>query len=174
MSGTIREIVDDAMLIVGEIAGPGTQAFSEDRMMVDAIRAFDTMFKKYYWPQFMLWHTVALNGTTGKITTDAFPSVKDFEDFICICRANENTPLPLMPTKLNPNTLSSGSRVLYWTSLHASDALYDNRKLQFYPITATGNMNILARTYPINPVTTDWDWDDVMYLDRHMLAAGTA
>ena len=173
MSATIREVVTDAQYIVGEISGAGTQAFSEDRQMQDAIRAFNMLFKKYYWEQYLLWHEVVLDETTGKITTDAFGAVADFEDFVAVHRENEKQPIGVMPKRLNPFTMT-GTRVLYFTSLHVSDTDYNGKKLQFYPKLAVANLQILARTYPFDPSTTEWDWDDTMHLDRDMLAAGTA
>lgn len=173
MSATIREVVDDAQLIVGEITGPSTQAFSDDRMMKDAIRAFNMLFKKYYWDQYLEWTTVVLDGTTGKPTTNSFARVMDFEDFISVNLAGEICPLAIKPKRLNPNYLT-GTNILYWGSLSVSDADYNNKKIRVYPATAIGSLDVLARMYPHDDYNSEWDWGDTMYLDRDMLAMGTA
>ena len=66
MSATIREIVNQALTVVGEVSGPGVQMYEDDRMKADAVRAFNMMFKKYPWQQYLKWFTVALDGTTGR------------------------------------------------------------------------------------------------------------
>ena len=66
MSATIREIVNQALTVVGEVSGPGVQMYEDDRMKADAVRAFNMMFKKYPWQQYLKWFTVALDGVSGK------------------------------------------------------------------------------------------------------------
>lgn len=173
MPATIRQIVDDALILIGEIAGVGVQQFSEDRMMKDAIRGFNMLFKKRFWEQYSGWARVALDGTTGVITTDRFERVIDFEDFGSVCRAGERCSLPILNKSLNPLTLT-GTSVLCWTSMHTTDTDYETRKLQFYPITATGSIDVYAREYPINPLLVNWDWEDVMHFDKDLLVSATA
>lgn len=173
MSATLQEIVEDAMAAIGEITGPATQTYSEDRMMKDAIRSFNTLHKKYYWDQYLEYFDVVLDETTGKITTDAFVNVLNFEDFVAIWRDGEQKPLPVLPKRYNPHNMT-GSRVMGWASLPVANASYWGKKLQFYPITSEANLVVLARVYPHNIRTTQWDWDDRMELDRDMLVYGTA
>src|SRR6266404_5305657 len=98
MSASVRQIVNDAQTIVGEVAGAGVQAYSEDRMKADAARAFNMMFKKYHWHQYRKWQTVTLDGVLGIVTAAAdFTKVLDFEDFISVHRDGERKPLPILP-----------------------------------------------------------------------------
>jgi hypothetical protein len=174
VSATIREIVDGALTVVGEVTGPGVQTYEEPRMLDEAVRAFNMMFKKYTWEQYLKWFTVTLDGVTGTITTNAFASVLDFEDFIGVHRDGEDGRLPIAPKRINPFSLGNGgTQVLWWTSLNATDPNYVGRKLQFYPFTAVGKLNILARVYPVTPPTT-LDFDDTLYLDKDMLVYATA
>jgi hypothetical protein len=173
VSASIREIVNDALTVVGEVAGPGVQVYEDDRMKADAVRAFNMMFKKYAWDQYLNWFRVTLDGATGKITTDDFAQVKDFEDFIAIHRMNESFPLPILPKRQNPSVLT-GSRVLYWTSLIATDPKYELRKLQFYPLTSVGSLDIHAKVYPLKPPAIQFDWADKFFLDKDMLVYATA
>lgn len=173
MSATIRVIVDEALSIIGEVAGTGVQAYADDKLMKDAIRAFNLIFKKRFWEQYSGWTTVVLDGTTGKITTDAFSEVVDFEDFAAVHRDTVAVPLYKMPLSLNPS-LITGTVPLYWTSLRVTDANYDGRKLQIFPITATGSLNVYARFYPLESPAIAWDWEDIMYLDKDLLVYSTA
>lgn len=175
VSATIRQIVDDALTIVGEVTGAGTQQYSDDRMYADTIRGFNMMFKKYTWQQYMSWITVTLDGVLGIPTTNAFGQVKDFEDFVAVCRAGESTPLPIMRAGANPNSLGlTGTLVMFWTSLNATNVNYAQRKLQFYPKASIGNIDVSAKIYPLLPSQTQFDWADVFYLDRDLLAYATA
>jgi hypothetical protein len=174
VSATIREIVNEALTVVGEVSGPGVQVYEDDRMKQDAIRAFNMMFKKYNWHQYLKWFTVTLDGVTGKITTDTFGEVLDFEDFVSVHRDKESGRLPIAPTRLNPATLATGSTVAYWTSLNATDPQYAKRKLLFYPLTAIGKINVLAKVYPLGFGKVQFDWGDTFYLDKDMLVYATA
>lgn len=176
MSATVRQVVDDALAFIGEVAGVGVQQYEDDLMKRTAIRGFNTLFKKYYWRQFVQWFRVELDGTTGIIKTDSFEQVLDFEDFFAVSPDAQDYVLPMMPKDRNPfsQNLVSGSRVRYWTSLHSTNTKFKKRKLQFYPVTATGFVNIGTRLYPLVPPALDWDWQDTMELDRDMLAYATA
>lgn len=175
MSATIREIVNDALTVVGEVSGPGVQVYEDDRMKADAVRAFNMMFKKYNWDQYLTWFRVNMDGTTGKIKEDAFDQVKDFEDFIAVHRQNESFPLPILPKRQNPNVAAiGGTRVLYWTSLAATDPVYEKKKLQFFPVTSVGGLDIHAKVYPLKSPTIQFDWQDKFFLDKDMLVYATA
>lgn len=173
MSATIREIVDDALTVVGEVSGAGTQVYSEDRMFDDTIRAFNLLFKKYHWEQFRQWFQLPLDGVLGIITTDAFVNVRDFEDFYSVHPDGQQNPLPVLPKRLNPYTLTGGTTLQYWGSLPITDGNYVNRRLQFWPKTATGIINVLARVYPIAN-DAKWAWDSPIYLDKDMMVNGVA
>jgi hypothetical protein len=176
VSATIREIVNQALTVVGEVSGPGVQMYEDDRMKADAIRAFNMMFKKYPWQQYLDWFTVTLDGTTGRPNTGPFNQVLDFEDFIAVHRAGESRRLPIAPTRLNPNTLAAGTQAMYWTSLNATDLQYHTKKIKVYPATAVGSLNVLAKVYP-RPLPAsfqNFDWQDIFYLDTDMLVYATA
>jgi hypothetical protein len=175
VSATIREIVDAALTVVGEVAGPGVQLYEEDRMKDDATRAFNMMFKKYNWDQYLDWFTVTLDGATGKITTDAFLQIKDFEDFIAAYAAGGGVQIPFKPKKENPNLLyNAGTAVCAWGSLNASNPNYKRRKLQFYPVTAVGQVNVLAKVYPLVPPEVTFNWEQEFFLDKDLLVYATA
>jgi hypothetical protein len=95
-------------------------------------------------------------------------SSPDLKDFIAVYRNGENTPLPILSNRVNPY-IYTGNRVLYWTSLAASDVDFVKKRLQFYPKSATTQVNIGVRIQPTIIVP-----DTVLYLDRMMLEMGTA
>lgn len=166
-------MVDDAQVLVGEVSGVGVQQYADDRMFADAVRGFNTVFKKNFWHPYRSWITVVLDGTLGIPTTDSFDQVIDFDDFKAVHRAGETTPLPILPEQLNPSVIT-GTRAAYWTSLNATDANYTNRKLQIYPLASVGSIDVLVRKYPLVAPALQFDWEDVIYLDRDLLVYATA
>lgn len=172
MASTIRQIVDDTLNVLGEVAGAGVSAYSEDRMMADAIRSFNLLFKKYHWPHLLEWFRVQLDGTLGIVPVNTFLYVKDVEDFFAVYRDGETRPLPSLSKNINPYSLT-GSSLVGWNFLPVTDANYDNRYLQFWPKTTTDYVNVVARVYP-KASGVPWDWADEMPLDADMLVCGTA
>lgn len=176
MTATLREIVDDALSIVGEVAGAGVQTYSDDRMFADAIRSFNMIFKKYNWREYCTWRKLTLDGVTGMVTTNDLSFVLDFDDFIEVRRDGTNAKISVMPRDVNPYApvLLAGSTPRYWTSLSATfdGANFANKRIKFLPITSTGLVNVFAKYYPV--VDEAFDWTDTLYLDRDMLAYGTA
>jgi len=169
MSGTVREIVDATLKYIGEVSGPGVQTYSEDIVFDSVVRGFDLMFKRRFWEQYIKWFSSPLDGTLGIISSNLLSKVRDFEDFIAVYRNGQTFPLPIKPSRLNPYAIGTGNRVLMWTSLHVTDTNYAGRKLQFYPVASTDTVNIGAREYPLSAEAEAWDWEDVMYLDMHLL-----
>ena len=176
MSASIREIVNAALTVVGEVSGPGVQQYEDDRMKDDAVRAFNMMFKKYNWHQYLKWFLVTLDGVTGKIVEAPFKRVMDFEDFVAVYLDKTSRPLPIAPAKMNPFTLTSGSgsSPMYWTSMNATEADYETRKILVYPAGSSWKLNIVAKVYPLSPSADQFDWADVFYLDKDMLVYATA
>lgn len=179
MSVTIREVVDEALGVISEVSGSGTQTYEEDRMLQDAVRGFNMIFKKTFWSQYCQWFRLTLDGALGIVTTDDLQNVKDMEDFGSVHRDGERRMLPRLSRKLNPFTLNTGTQVAYWDLLNFRDTNYAKRRLQFYPQASTGLVNIYARVYPVGSnqidVWKEWDWDDTpMEFDKDLLVNATA
>lgn len=175
MPATISTIIGDAQTIIGEVAGVGVQQYGEDRVFRDVIRGFNLLFKKYAWPHYIKWYRIELDGTLGIANADTFEQMGDFEDFLGVYRDAEDIPLPTLSHTTNPYAFSStGTRVTHWTSLHVTDANYTDRRLQFYPKTSEGFLNVCTRLYPLVPPATDFDAEDILHLDRDLLAYAAA
>jgi hypothetical protein len=173
MSAKFSQIITGAQEIVGEVAGPGVQMYSEDRMFADAKRAFNMMFTKYQWDQYCEWYDLALDGSAGMVTTNALEYVRNFHDFLAVHQDNSDNPLPMLPSRFNPHTLVSGTQPLFWTSLPATHAQFLLKRLKFYPITATGNVNIRAKVYPIKNSEV-FQLETYIHIDRDLMEYATA
>jgi len=168
--------VTGAQTVVGEVAGPGVQIYSEDRMMEDCIRAFNLSFKKRFWEQYTYWLTATLDGVTGKVTDTTLKNVRDLEDVQYIRIGGTDNEIPLLPGRINPNALAEGSDIRFFGSLPVTDPEFNTKRLKFYPLMCTGTVDIRARVYPVDRQAEglEWDWDDEMHLDKDMLVYGTA
>lgn len=179
MSVTIRTIVDEALGVISEVGGAGTETYEEDRMFQDAIRGFNMVFKKTFWPQYCNWFQLELDGTLGIVKTDDLQNVLEFEDFYGAYRDGERRALPRLSRKQNPFSLITGSQARYWDYLNFRNQYYTKRRLQFYPKESIGFVNILAREYPVGPNQIDvwkaWDWSDTpMEIDKDLLVYATS
>jgi len=172
MAVTINQIVQDALGILGEVTGVGTQLYSEPRMIKDAGRAFNMLFKKHWWRHYVKNTTHILSGSTGMVTDSPFAQVVDFDDFHAVYGRENTRPLPTLPENININTIT-GTTPKFWTSLPASDANYGTKKIQIYPITSTGQIMVKARYHPLT-AGTDWTGATSVEFDRDLLVFGTA
>lgn len=169
---TIDEIVQDALGVLGEVTGVGTQAYSEPRMIKDAGRAFNLLFKKRWWEQYSDWTTVVLDGVAGLATSNDFTQVLDFDDFYAVHAAGQPVGLPTLPNATNPSTFT-GTSPRYWTGLRSSHANYVAKKIKVLPVTATGSLNIRARFHPLT-VGQSWAGASIVHMDKDLLVYGTA
>ena len=75
------------------VAGTGVQVYAEDRIAEMIQHKFDVLFDEVFWPQFMSWEELTLDGTLGIVTTDMTSKIKRFDDIRVIFAENSNTPL---------------------------------------------------------------------------------
>jgi hypothetical protein len=173
MGTTIGNIVQDAMGILGEVTGVGTQLYSEPRMIKDAGRAFNMLFKKHWWPVYTYWMDCALNGTDGTILPpETFVSVIDFDDFLAVHRDKQSRALPKMQPTTNPLTLS-GTTPQFWGSMNSGEVDFASKKIRIFPVTSTGRIQVRARHHPLPP-NEEWNVDVPIALDRDLIVFGTA
>lgn len=170
MPVTVRQAIDDALEIIGEVSGPAVQTFDDDRMKGHVRRAFNLLFKKFHWPQYCQWFRVQL--ANGFVPANTFVNVLDFEDFIAVYRDGDTIRLPRLPKWHNPYSLST-TQLRYWSPLTVYDPNYEQFKLQFYPATSTDFVNVKARVSP-KLISEEWLDDDLMYFDRDLLAQAAA
>lgn len=168
----IGDIVGDALGILGEVLGSGVNTYSFPRMIKDAGRSFNFIFKKRWWEQYTDWTTIVLDGATGTATTNDFTQVIDFEDFFAVCPAGSQCSLPTLPKRINPNTIH-GTAARYYTAIRAGATGYAAKRIKVFPIVAVGSLDILARFHPLTAGDA-WAEATQVHLDRDLLAYGTA
>jgi hypothetical protein len=172
MGVTINQVVQDALGILGEVTGIGTQQYSEPRMVKDAGRAFNMLFKKHWWKQYTTWTKETLDGVTGTPVGTPFVQVIDFDDFAAVHTDGATGPLPTLPESSNQFAIT-GDTARYWTAMNTFEPNYAGKKIRIVPVTATGDINVRARFHPL-PAGTDWTGTTNLEFDRDLLVFGTA
>ena len=168
---TAREIVTGVQTVIGEVAGAGVQLFTEDALLAHLQRTFNLVFIKYPWKRYTASTTITLDGVTGRCTEEKpFEAVRGEEDIIGVYRENEGRQLPMAPARINPKSLGSGNKVMYWTEIPVSEvADFQNKRLQFYPLSSVGFVDVTYRLHPGRFV-----WESKIYIDQDLLEYGTA
>lgn len=164
-----QDIIVTAQAMIGEVAGPGVQLFTDDLMLANLGRIFDMVFIKRPWENYLRWDQWDLDGVSGLVSsTNPYGDVRGLEDFIVIFRDGEAVPIPLASNRENP-FLQTGTRVAAWTSLPYSSTSYLSKRIQFWPKTSVGKIVSCVRLHPgqIIPTTK-------FYLDRQLLEFGLA
>lgn len=161
-------VVQNTIKKIGEVSGTSVQTYSEPRVQTDVKSIFELAFRKLWWPQYMQWFEVALDGTLGVVTGD-LTTIRRVEDIRAIFPERSDKPLPMMPKGRNPFNLS-GTTVRFWESILAGSTSpnYTTKKVQFWPKAATGNLKIHARIFPTIVDAT------ILYIDNDALVNGAA
>jgi len=125
------------------VSGTGTQIYAEDVIGEMIQHKFDVLFDEAFWPQFLNWYTLTLDGTNGQSTTDLTSYIKRFEDIRVIYKEDTNTPLTVLSgTTTNPFELTGTSPLMY-----EADSEVD-KVFHVWPKASTGNVIVQARTRP--------------------------
>lgn len=162
------DIITKIQRLVGEIAGPQVQEFSEAQYYDHLQRTFNMVFTKYPWEMYRRWHSISLDETTGKPTTSPFGDIRDMTDFLAIYIDRTTRMVPMLPHNVNPYVIT-GTALRHWTSLPVTDVDFLTKRLQFWPVTASADLNILVRVHPGRIIESTR-----LYIDQDLLEYGCA
>lgn len=162
MPMTLLAIAEEVITELSQVPGVSTQIYSADRIKLMVQNAFFDLFEKRWWDEYTDTFTVALDGITGRITSDledAAGAVTEWRDIQLVWPENFNKPLTLAPKLMNPSTIS-GTYPVYVRS----DATVAKRPLRVLPANATGNIVVLGRRRPAKPLSDSYSilLDDMM------------
>jgi len=163
MSTPVDDIVADVITELSQVPGVATQMYSSDRIRQYVQDAWLLEIEAIWWPEYMMWFNVALDGSTGSITTDLtgpISSIDSYSDIQAAFPATSNKRLRELPPGLNPYTLTGG-QAMYMSA----DASVPHRPLRVWPADATGNIAIRARQNEPIPFTSS----STVLLDRLLL-----
>ena len=158
---TLSQLIARTADRLSMVAGTGVQVYAEDRIAEMIQHKFDVLFDEVFWPQFMSWEELTLDGTLGIVTTDLTSKIKRFDDIRVVFAENSNTPLTkLAGLTTNPFELS-GTTPVHYEPLGAGSTYKTSRVFQLWPKASTGKIIVQYRTKPDTFVSTDEiDFDD--------------
>ena len=158
---TLSQLIVRAADRLSMVAGTGVQTYAEDRIAEMIQHKFDVLFDEAFWPQFLSWDKLTLDGTLGLVTTDLTSIIKRFEDVRVIFPENSNTPLTIISgLTTNPYELS-GTTPVHYEALGPTSTYKTTRVFNIWPKAATGDIILQYRTKPDTFISTDEiDFDD--------------
>jgi hypothetical protein len=155
---------------LSQLAGPGTQVYTQDVLLEHLTSAFNTTFDDHVWPGYQVWVTSALDGTVGVCTAD-LSAIKDsndrplpltdYLDIIGVYPDASSAPLPAAPIDVIPDlvTGTAGRYIIPYPQR-------PDKVFRVLPFTATGTLYI---QYSSRPVNIDMDTD--LKVDEELLIA---
>ncbi len=164
MATLVQDIVSDVITEISQVPGIATQVYSQDRIRQFVQNAWLLEIDEIWWPQYMYWQTVALDGTTGSLTADLqgpISFIDDYDDIQAVFPSDSNRKLKDFPQSLNPNVFSSGSGMRFV----APDYTNAHRPFIVLPTSSTGSVTVRARQRHTLP----FDLSTTVYLDRLLL-----
>ena len=142
MATPFNTLINRTIARLSMVSGTSVQTYAEDRIAEMLQHKFDVLFMEYWWPQFMVWKTSALDGTLGVVTDDLTTELKDFLDLRVIYIENTNTPLTTLPSTVNPYTLSGTTPIHFEASTNVAKVFH------VWPLASTGNIIYAFRSKP--------------------------
>lgn len=150
---TARQITQAVIKLVGLVSGTGVQTYTEPQITAAIQLQFDILFQKRYWEWLSDWHSEPLSGVGGLLTNDISSFCSAFNDVreIYVTDTDRRVVRPIDREHLRV----TGSAPKYYVPLMWNDAQAATRHLKFYPLLATGSVDIKCRTKPSDFVPDD-------------------
>jgi len=154
--------------VIGELSqvpGPGVQTYAEGRIGEKVQQTFNLVFPKLWWPGYMQWFSRTIDGVNG-LVSQQITTIASSTDIRAVFPANSNRPLSVLPTTLNPNTLSGTTARYIEGTNNTSYGCFS-----VWPRTATTDVSIHAR---IHPGTFNVSDTTDIVMDNDLLVFGAA
>jgi hypothetical protein len=104
---TLREITQDTISNLSQAGGVGTQRYAQPRIELLVNQCFSMLYNRQWWPQFMRWYNLPLDGSSGVVVGD-ISAITRFADIRAVFPSGSSRPLPVLPLNLNPFDIPSG------------------------------------------------------------------
>src|SRR5690606_18795181 len=131
---------------IGLVTGTSVQTYTEPQIYDAIYDAFNMLFRKRFWEHLSDWHTFALDGVNGYLTSDLSSIVISYEDAKNF-HVPDNGNIIVKPQG-EEHLIVNGSHPLYYTAVkwNAADDAFTKKVFKFWPITATGSVRFYARS----------------------------
>jgi hypothetical protein len=160
----VKDVVNAAINELSQVPGIATQTYSSNIIRQFVQNAYTFEIDELWWPQYMYYQQVAIDGTTGLLAADLkgpISFVDDYTDIAAVWPEGSNRKLREMSPGINPYTTMSAGRAMYL----APDMTTPHRPFKVFPANSTGNVVVWAR----QSTPTPFGDNDSLYLDQLLL-----
>lgn len=166
---TFENLIDRCIVRLGQVSGIGTQLITEPQIAALIQDTFDLVWPEAWWLEYRVRMERTLDAAAGLTTVDindttTTPYISDFNDVHSVWLDDDDDPIPQVNTWHNIPV--SGTKIMCYEAVNPAGT-NAGKLLQFYPITATGTVDIFGRQKP-----TDFVSGDTIYLDTLLLQYG--
>jgi hypothetical protein len=158
---TLTQLIARVADRLSMVSGTGIQVYAEDRIGEMIQHKFDILFDEAFWPQFLTWEQLSLDGTLGVVTSDMTTKIKRIEDICVIFPPASSTAISKLSGLSTNPFLLTGTVPRHYAALGPTDTNKVSRVFQIWPKASVGTITILYRTKPDPFVSGDSiDFDD--------------
>ena len=162
---TLKEIYDDAIIMMGQVSGSSVQTYTEPLAVIGVNRVFESLYFKYPWPHLWSWQQATLDGVSGKIA-GSLTGVDNYSDVTLVRTSDREVEIPFSDGTKHLSV--SGSQVLYRTVLPWNDPDFNSKMYKFWPPTATGSLDFFCGHRPAAFEASD----DVVPMEKSLMVNG--
>ncbi len=160
----VSEIIEEVQTQLSQVVGTSTNLYGTPRTLQHIQDAYLELIDEFGDRNLIEYNNKTLNGTTGVITTDLVSALDNheinrFEDILAVWLTDHNSPLPIVPPRINIRTIEDGDARYLDANITAL------RPFKCYPITATNTIVVMSRAHPELPLAED----SYVYIDRLLL-----
>lgn len=160
----VSDIVASVITELSQVPGVATQIYASGRIQQFIQNSYRMEISEMWWPRYMTFIDVTLDGQTGAITSDLqgpLSTIDDYEDIARVYMPNSNRQLREMPQSVSPGLLNTGMECWYMTP----DYLIPHRPFRVYPPQSQGTLKVWARQHNKLPFSST----DQVYIDDLLL-----
>ena len=164
MPTLVSDIVSAVINELSQVPGIATQIYASGRIQQHVQDAFQMEFDDFFWPNYLTYVEVPLDGVSGALTADVLGPlgpIRDYGYIQTVWPSGSNRKVMELPQSINPFTLTSGTRTMYMVP----DYRVPNRPIRVFPQTSTTPVVILGLQRPRMPFALT----DPIYLDGLLL-----
>jgi hypothetical protein len=163
------DIARDVITELSQVPGLATQIYASGRILQFVQDAYSFEIVDQWWPDYMHYFNVAVDGTTGMLTQDLkgpISTINRYEDIAAVWPEWDNRRLRALPTGINPHTLVGKYQMMYM----GPDATVEARPMKVWPRESVGNIIIWARQHSEIPMSVA----SKIWLDRLLMTYDAA
>lgn len=160
---TIKQLIERIETRLFMVAGLDVQIHAEGQIEEMLRGVYNSLFDDFWYPEFTLFCTAQLNGTTGEVTEDLSTKILRFKDIHTVYWDEEEDPLP----RLTPG--ASLSRVRTRCIMPSGNP---QSVFKLYPVDETGPVHIWYRTRIADDVWENQKYDTIINMDDEVLMLG--